>query len=83
MLGDQLLRVHGPHVKTEEVIAVVNHLKLQGEPEYLDSVTSDEEESKVYRLALMSQEMIFMIKQSQLFVERRKLLLVLFKGIYR
>ena len=45
MLGDQLLRVHGPYVKTEEVIAVVNHLKEQGEPEYLDSVTSDDEES--------------------------------------
>ena len=45
MLGDQLLRVHGPYVKTEEVIAVVNHLKLQGEPEYLDSVTNDDEES--------------------------------------
>ena len=28
MLGDQLLRVHGPYVKTEEVIAVVNHLKV-------------------------------------------------------
>ena len=45
MLGDQLLRVHGPYVKTEEVIAVVNHLKLQGEPEYLDAVTNDDEES--------------------------------------
>ena len=45
MLGDQLLRVHGPYVKTEEVISVVNHLKEQGEPEYLDSVTSDDEES--------------------------------------
>ena len=45
MLGDQLLRVHGPYVKTEEVIAVVNHLKSQGEPEYLESVTSGDEES--------------------------------------
>ena len=45
MLGDQLLRVHGPYVKTEEVISVVNHLKEQGEPEYLDSVTSSDEES--------------------------------------
>ena len=43
MLGRQLLRVHGPYVKTEEVIAVVNHLKSQGEPEYLESVTSDDE----------------------------------------
>ncbi len=46
MLGDQLLRVHGPYVKTEEVIAVVNHLKSQGEPEYLDSVTNDDDESQ-------------------------------------
>ncbi len=45
MLGDQLLRVHGPYVKTEEVISVVNHLKEQGEPDYLDSVTSSDEES--------------------------------------
>ena len=46
MLGDQLLRVHGPYVRTEEVIAVVNHLKSQGEPEYLESVTSDDEENQ-------------------------------------
>ena len=46
MLGRQLLRVHGPYVKTEEVIAVVNHLKSQGEPEYLESVTSDDEENQ-------------------------------------
>ena len=46
MLGDQLLRVHGPYVKTEEVIAVVNHLKSQGEPEYLDSVTNDDEDTQ-------------------------------------
>ena len=41
-----MLRVHGPYVKTEEVIAVVNHLKSQGEPEYLESVTSDDEENQ-------------------------------------
>jgi len=46
MLGRQLLRVHGPYVKTEEVMAVVNHLKAQGEPEYLESVTSDDEENQ-------------------------------------
>ena len=40
-----MLIVHGPYVKTEEVISVVNHLKEQGEPEYLDSVTSSDEES--------------------------------------
>ena len=46
MLGDKLLRVHGPYVKTEEVQAVVDHLKSQGEPEYLQSVTTEEEESE-------------------------------------
>ena len=46
MLGDKLLRVHGPYVKTEEVQAVVDHLKNQGEPEYLQSVTIEEDESE-------------------------------------
>ncbi len=50
MLGESLLRVHGPYVKTEEVQSVVNHLKKQGEPEYLQSVTKDEEELENYNL---------------------------------
>ena len=50
MLGENLLRVHGPFVKTEEVQSVVNHLKLQGEPEYLQSVTKDNEEEKNFNL---------------------------------
>tara|TARA_A100001011_G_scaffold400577_1_gene516419 strand:+ start:10172 stop:12361 length:2190 start_codon:yes stop_codon:yes gene_type:complete len=52
MPGDQLLRVHGPYVKTEEVISVVNHLKSQGEPDYLDSVTSDDDENQSISLGL-------------------------------
>ena len=50
MLGESLLRVHGPFVKTEEVQSVVNHLKKQGDPEYLHSVTKDEEESENFNL---------------------------------
>ena len=50
MLGDKLLRVHGPFVKTDEVQAVVDHLKSQGEPEYLQSVTIEEEESENFSL---------------------------------
>ncbi len=46
MLGDQLLRVHGPFVKTEEVQAVVDSLKSQGEPEYIQSVTVEEEDNQ-------------------------------------
>ena len=51
MLGESLLRVHGPFVKTEEVQAVVNHLKKQGEPEYLQSVTKEDEELENFNLA--------------------------------
>ncbi|MEM7446145.1 MAG: DNA translocase FtsK 4TM domain-containing protein [Pseudomonadota bacterium] len=43
--GGRITRVHGPFVSDNEVEAVVNHLRAQGEPEYNDSVLEDEEES--------------------------------------
>ena len=72
MLGESLLRVHGPFVKTEEVQSVVNHLKKQGEPEYLQSVTKDEEESENFNLGLTILVMNFTIRQYQLYVGKRK-----------
>ena len=42
--GGRISRVHGPFVSDEEVERVVAHLKLQGRPEYLDTVTADEDE---------------------------------------
>ena len=42
--GGRIMRVHGPFVSDQEVEHVVAHLKEQGRPEYLDEVTSDEEE---------------------------------------
>jgi DNA segregation ATPase FtsK/SpoIIIE, S-DNA-T family len=42
--GGRIARVHGPFVSDEEVEKVVAHLKMQGRPEYLDTVTADEEE---------------------------------------
>ncbi|QRM57400.1 DNA translocase FtsK [Sinorhizobium sp. BG8] len=44
--GGRISRVHGPFVSDEEVEKVVLHLKAQGRPEYLETVTADEEESK-------------------------------------
>ncbi|MDP6832544.1 MAG: DNA translocase FtsK 4TM domain-containing protein [Alphaproteobacteria bacterium] len=41
--GGRISRVHGPFVGDEEVESVVNHLKRQGRPEYLDAVTEDNE----------------------------------------
>ena len=43
MGGGRITRVHGPFVSDAEVEKVVDHLKSQGRPQYLDSVTSDEE----------------------------------------
>ncbi|WP_188579480.1 DNA translocase FtsK [Azorhizobium oxalatiphilum] len=42
--GGRITRVHGPFVSDHEVEKVVAHLKTQGRPEYLDAVTSDEED---------------------------------------
>jgi S-DNA-T family DNA segregation ATPase FtsK/SpoIIIE len=41
--GGRISRVHGPFVGDEEVQAVVNHLKAQGRPEYLDAVVEETE----------------------------------------
>jgi S-DNA-T family DNA segregation ATPase FtsK/SpoIIIE len=41
--GGRIQRVHGPFVADDEVEKVVAHLKTQGTPEYLTSVTSEEE----------------------------------------
>ena len=44
--GGRISRVHGPFVSDEEVEKVVAHLKAQGRPEYLDTVTADEDEDE-------------------------------------
>jgi S-DNA-T family DNA segregation ATPase FtsK/SpoIIIE len=41
--GGRISRVHGPFVSDDEVEKVVRHLKTQGQPQYLDAVTIDEE----------------------------------------
>lgn len=44
--GGRSQRVHGPFVADEEVEAIVNHLKTQGIPQYLEAVTEDTEEEE-------------------------------------
>ncbi|MBT5659996.1 MAG: cell division protein FtsK, partial [Rhodospirillaceae bacterium] len=39
--GGRITRVHGPFVSDEEVESVVAHLRAQGEPDYLEAVTED------------------------------------------
>src|SRR5450432_122320 len=40
--GGRISRVHGPFVADNEVEKIVAHLKMQGQPEYLESITEDE-----------------------------------------
>ena len=40
--GGRITRVHGAFVSDSEVEKVVNHLKLQGIPDYMHSITEDE-----------------------------------------
>ena len=42
--GGRIRRLHGPFVADNEVEAIVTHLKSQGAPDYLDSITADEDE---------------------------------------
>jgi S-DNA-T family DNA segregation ATPase FtsK/SpoIIIE len=44
--GGRISRVHGPFVSDEEVEKVVRHLKSQGTPQYLESVTAAEDEDE-------------------------------------
>ncbi|MCZ4430190.1 DNA translocase FtsK [Agrobacterium sp. SOY23] len=46
MGGGRIARVHGPFVSDEEVEKVVAHLKTQGRPEYLGTVTEDADEGE-------------------------------------
>jgi len=41
--GGRIQRVHGPFVSDEEVELVVAHLKAQGAPDYLDSITAEDD----------------------------------------
>jgi len=42
--GGRIRRLHGPFVADSEVESIVQHLKSQGTPDYLDSITAEDEE---------------------------------------
>ena len=52
--GGRIMRVHGPFVSDTEVEKVVAHLKTQGQPEYLDAITVDDDEVEAGDEALSS-----------------------------
>ena len=44
--GGRISRLHGPFVSDSEVEAIVNHLKAQGVPDYVDAVTEEPDEEE-------------------------------------
>ncbi|HYF07543.1 MAG TPA: DNA translocase FtsK [Acetobacteraceae bacterium] len=53
MGGGRVMRVHGPFVTDAEVERVVEYLRGQGEPSYVDEVTETEEEAEGYASGLL------------------------------
>ncbi|ATO56916.1 DNA translocase FtsK [Bartonella sp. 1-1C] len=49
--GGRIVRVHGPFVSDKEVESVVAHLKKQGKPDYLATVTDSEEDDNDSEIA--------------------------------
>ncbi|WP_168464653.1 FtsK/SpoIIIE family DNA translocase [Wolbachia endosymbiont of Ctenocephalides felis wCfeT] len=45
--GGKIVRVHGPFVSDDEVQDIVDHLKMQGEPNYMEEITKEDENSSV------------------------------------
>jgi len=43
--GGRITRIHGPFVTDREVEHVVEHLRTQGQPNYVEAVTEDESEA--------------------------------------
>ncbi|APR98891.1 FtsK/SpoIIIE family DNA translocase [Wolbachia endosymbiont of Folsomia candida] len=41
--GGKIIRIHGPFVSDNEVEDIVDHLKAQGEPNYMEEITKEDE----------------------------------------
>ena len=51
--GGRVMRVHGPFVTDNEVERVVEYLRSQGEPSYVEEVTETEEEAEGYASGIL------------------------------
>ncbi|EKV31968.1 Cell division protein FtsK [Caenispirillum salinarum AK4] len=50
--GGRITRVHGPFASDEEVEKIVGHLRDQGEPDYVDSVTEESDDDTAAMAAI-------------------------------
>ena len=40
--ANRIVRIHGPYISEEEIEKIANSLRAQGEPDYMDEITSQE-----------------------------------------
>ncbi|WP_407965671.1 DNA translocase FtsK [Bartonella sp. C271] len=77
--GGRIVRVHGPFVSDKEVESVVAHLKKQGKPDYLTTVTDSEENDNDAEIADSVSEIVSVGSSSEdgeeLYVQAVKIVL--------
>ncbi|MCL6230003.1 DNA translocase FtsK [Bartonella bilalgolemii] len=77
--GGRIVRVHGPFVSDKEVESVVAHLKKQGKPDYLATVTDNEENDNDAEIADSVSEIVSVGSSSEdgeeLYVQAVKIVL--------
>ncbi|WCR57826.1 FtsK/SpoIIIE family DNA translocase [Wolbachia endosymbiont of Ctenocephalides felis wCfeJ] len=68
--GGKIIRVHGPFVSDDEVQNIVNHLKAQGEPHYMEEITKEDENSSVESEGETEDEENDLYKQAVAIIQR-------------
>ncbi|QKX01499.1 DNA translocase FtsK [Wolbachia endosymbiont of Cruorifilaria tuberocauda] len=68
--GGKIIRVHGPFVSDNEVQNIVNHLKAQGEPNYIEEVTKEDENFSIKSSNEADNEEDSLYKQAVIIIQR-------------
>ncbi|MCM1002580.1 FtsK/SpoIIIE family DNA translocase [Wolbachia pipientis] len=70
--GGKIIRVHGPFVSDNEVQNIVDHLKTQGEPNYMEEITKEDENSSAELDGETEDEENDLYKQAVAIIQRDK-----------
>ncbi|MGL9717219.1 MAG: DNA translocase FtsK 4TM domain-containing protein [Wolbachia sp.] len=68
--GGKIIRVHGPFVSDDEVQNIVDHLKAQGEPNYMEEITKEDENSSAESEGEAEDEENDLYKQAVAIIQR-------------
>ncbi len=70
--GGKIIRVHGPFVSDDEVQNIVNHLKKQGEPSYMEEIIKEDENSSAEFNGETDNEENDLYKQAVAIIQRNR-----------